>query len=223
MPLLHNGKETEYTISNTGKVFSLKTNKMLKLNPNKKGYLRVGIYLSDGTIKRISVHKAVLESFGKSKPGKDYQIDHIDGNKLNNNINNLEWVTASENINRAFKNGLKVAKRGEEHPISVYSENQIHEACRLLTTGYSFTKTSDISGIPKSYLYNIVKGNNWNHIVKDYNLGNVYSKTKMTDNIKNDIEYYLGLKYKKSDIIKIINKKYSINSKHLVYNYNRKK
>jgi hypothetical protein len=64
------------------------------------------------------VHRLVAETFIPNSNNKN-QINHIDGNKLNNSINNLEWCTASENIKHAFKIGLKKQKIGKENPRSI--------------------------------------------------------------------------------------------------------
>lgn len=67
----------------------------------KNGYLKAHI---NG--KYVFVHRVIAELFCDN-PNRYEQVDHIDGNKLNNRADNLEWVTASENMRRAYKNGLK--------------------------------------------------------------------------------------------------------------------
>lgn len=217
----YKGIRTNYLVSNTGKVYSVKYKKCLSTTPNHRGYLRVGIYLPDGTVKRLSVHAMVLETFVGEKPSKEYQVDHIDGDKTNNDLSNLEWVTPSENISRAFKNGLKTGIKGTNHPVSVYSDLQIHKACRLLEKGLSIPDVSKKVGIPKSYLYSIAKGNQWNHIVSQYDLSNINMKMSTPKHVKKEIGDMLELGYKKSEIIKILNDKYKGNFKNVVYNYGR--
>lgn len=99
-----------YIISNLGRVYSQKTNKFLKPNRNNSGYERVQIYINNQR-KHIFVHIKVVEKFG-DKNGKmipsyidsltdiGLSIDHIDGRKSNNSINNLELVTHQENCLR---------------------------------------------------------------------------------------------------------------------------
>lgn len=217
----YNGIKTDYLVSNTGEVYSIRYKKCLKQTVNHRGYLRVGIYLPDGTVKRVSVHVMVLETFVGPKPTLKHQVDHIDGNKTNNDLSNLEWVTPSENITRAFKSGLKSGVKGNKHPVSVYSEIQIHKACKLLEKGISIPETSKRVGIPKSYLYSIAKGKQWNHIVSQYNLNNINKKSTVSADIKNEISTMISLGYKKSKIIKILNNKYGGDYKHIVYNYGR--
>lgn len=77
----------------------------LKTHPNSNGYLRVSMNLT-GKSKEYFVHRLVAQCFIENPEGKD-KVNHKDGNKINNNAYNLEWVTSSENNKHAFKTGLK--------------------------------------------------------------------------------------------------------------------
>ena len=218
----YKGIKTIYTVSNTGKVYNSRNKKYLALTPNKKGYIRVSIYLPNGDAKRVSVHVMVAETFIGPKPTSNHQVDHIDGDKTNNNVTNLEWVTPSENIERAFKTGLKSAVKGVDHPVSVYTEQQIHDACKYLQDGYTVPETAKIVGIPKSYLYTIARGENWSHIVSLYDLSYIKVHTRVSDEIRQEIGVMLEMGFKKSVIISILNNKYGGDFKNTVYNYGRK-
>lgn len=69
------------------------------------GYQRVTLQIN-GYRKHERVHRLVAKAF-VSNPDNKEQVNHIDGNKLNNHYTNLEWVTNSENQDHAFKTGLK--------------------------------------------------------------------------------------------------------------------
>lgn len=127
-----------YQVSNLGKIKSLGRTierigvkgtkfyknypeKLLKQTKNKKGYLTV-ILSKNNKNKIIRVHRIVAQTFlDLKKNGKE--VNHKDGNKENNCISNLEWITHQENIIHAYKNRLKkgsmLGKFGKEHNSSM--------------------------------------------------------------------------------------------------------
>lgn len=74
--------------------------------------------------KLIKAHRAVAETF-IDNPYSKPQINHIDGNKLNNCVNNLEWVTAKENSIHTVKHGLWKPKFGEDNPVSKLTKEDV--------------------------------------------------------------------------------------------------
>lgn len=92
----------DYYVSKRGFVLSCKNNKKRILKPdNSKGYLRV-VLSKNGKTKRFMIHRLVAQSFIRNSENKP-EVNHIDGNKLNNQLNNLEWVTRSENEIHNFR------------------------------------------------------------------------------------------------------------------------
>lgn len=99
------GYEGLYQVSNHGRVKSLNYNhtkkeKVLVPLKHQNGYLFVNI---NG--KQQSIHRLIAKTFIPNQKNKN-QVNHIDGNKENNRIDNLEWCTAKENTRHAYKNGL---------------------------------------------------------------------------------------------------------------------
>ena len=78
---------------------------LLKEFINKKGYKQVTLYDDNGKPKTMRVHKLVALAFIENKNNLP-QINHIDGNKLNNEVSNLEWISNYDNMQHAIKNGL---------------------------------------------------------------------------------------------------------------------
>lgn len=107
-PLVYknNDLSDRYLLSDNGEIFSLKTKKVLKQTITENGYYGVCISLGSRREKMlIKTHIAVAMNYVDGfKDG--LVVNHKDGNKLNNNSSNLEWVTRSENIKHAYKNGL---------------------------------------------------------------------------------------------------------------------
>lgn len=94
------GYETIYEISDVGVVRNKKTQRIIKAKDNGWGYLLTRLN-KDGVRKGIAVHRLVAMTF-ISNPNKKPEVNHKDGNKLNNSVSNLEWVTRSENIKHAW-------------------------------------------------------------------------------------------------------------------------
>lgn len=87
----------EYKVSSDGFIISKRDNTPMKPSKNPRGYLITNIMMPDGSIKGISIHGAVAKSFLGDKTADGLQINHIDGDKENNRLENLEWVTPKEN------------------------------------------------------------------------------------------------------------------------------
>ena len=101
-----------YSISEEGEVWSEKSKKFLSIYPDKDGYLLCGITHA-GKRKLHKIHRLVALTFIPNPENKP-QVNHIDGNKANNHIDNLEWASAKENINHAWASGLSKSKLTEE-------------------------------------------------------------------------------------------------------------
>lgn len=98
-----------YQVSNLGRVKSLKHSKegkLLKGRVTGKGYLSVALF-RNSVRKSNSIHRLVAEAFIPNPENKP-EVNHIDENKLNNDVSNLEWVTSKENSNHGTRNLLYV-------------------------------------------------------------------------------------------------------------------
>ena len=89
----------DYQVTTWGRVFNKNTGKYVHQEVHHKGYLRVDLW-KDGLRKHYKVHRLVAEAFIPN-PHKKPQVNHIDGNNQNNSVTNLEWVTNSENCEKA--------------------------------------------------------------------------------------------------------------------------
>lgn len=93
-------ENTQYYISENGEIYN--SNTRIKLRPKKDGYLRYSIYINN-ELKTIPAHILVYKAFVNNIIFNE--IDHIDGNKLNNHYTNLRDISHSENMNNAMNNG----------------------------------------------------------------------------------------------------------------------
>ena len=106
--IIIDGKETFYSVSNYGEVRNDSTRTLLGGHVNNNGYRMV--HLRQRMNKMCSVHRLVMKAFKPCDNMDDLQINHIDGNKLNNYIENLELSTALENMRHSYINGLQPRK-----------------------------------------------------------------------------------------------------------------
>ena len=116
--------DKKYIISDTPK-------RILKPMKNKKGYLRVEL-----KGKNYFVHRLVALSFLPNTLNKE-QVNHIDCNKTNNNVSNLEWVTNSENHKHKCENGLNVTLKGKDH--YAYGQYNKNHHCNIQVAKYSLS------------------------------------------------------------------------------------
>ena len=93
-----------YLVSNTGKIWSLRTDKELQKPLDRYGYERVTLHNENGQ-RATLVHRIVANAFIPNPENKK-TINHIDCNKTNNSVENLEWATDSEQMRHAYDNGL---------------------------------------------------------------------------------------------------------------------
>lgn len=104
-----------YSISDQGEVINLKTNKILKCSKDRDGYLQLSISSDNKSYSR-RIHRLIAETFIPNPENKP-QVNHIDGNKLNNHISNLEWVTAKENIRHSWSLGLSKSSENQRKAV----------------------------------------------------------------------------------------------------------
>jgi hypothetical protein len=125
----------EYHISDHGRIKSFKWGKEKNLKPHlSNGYLRIGI-CTKGKRKLVKVHRLVAKAFIENTENK-LEINHKDGNKLNNHIDNLEWSTRKENINHAWQNGLfestrLSASKRQSKPVIDVTTGKKYESLKL--------------------------------------------------------------------------------------------
>jgi len=107
----------DYEITKEGQVINKLTGKIVKPQRNGKGYLRVAVGK-----KLMFVHRMVAEKYIPNPENKP-QVNHKDGNKENNRVENLEWVSNQQNRNHAVNKGLQI--HGEKCPWAKLTEKQV--------------------------------------------------------------------------------------------------
>lgn len=120
-----------YEVSNLGRIRHTKYKRLL--SPFKsKGYMRIGLITNNRGQQKFPVHRLVATAFVDGYTEERHFVNHIDGNKINNTAENLEWVTASENTIHAIQTGLLKVVTGERNGQSTISEAEARRICELL-------------------------------------------------------------------------------------------
>lgn len=133
------GYEGMYQVSNNGRIKSFYSGKekILKQSKNTHGYMTVKLHYNKVGVTK-TVHGIVANHF-MSKPTPDHQVNHIDGDKSNNQLKNLEWVTGSENKIHAYTNGLMNANHLKRAVIQINKDGEITARFDSLTEAEKHT------------------------------------------------------------------------------------
>jgi len=151
-----------YQVSNIGRIKSLerysanqwsekarfREEKILSYQLTKDGYPSIKLSKNGNAI-RHRIHRLVALCFLENPFGKE-QVNHINGIKTDNRVENLEWATCSENMEHAYKSGLRTAPSGVDSPYSVFSKQDVLDIRDSFKNG--------ISQIELAKKYNVTMG-----------------------------------------------------------------
>ncbi len=152
-----------YSVSSYGNIRNDKTGNIRKFVPSKHNrYARLSIG-NTAHRKQYAVHRLVAEAF-LEKPEGAYEVNHINGNKYDNRVENLEWCTHSENMKHACRTGLCPYPKAPTSPVVQLSPNM-----QILGIYDSCVEASEATGVPVNTIYctvcqgnkNPVNGNVW--------------------------------------------------------------
>lgn len=171
------GFENYYCVSNTGKIKSLPRivvnsrsiphkirERILKPVFSGRDYHAVTMYNSKENIcLKTYIHRIVANAF-LPNPENLPQVNHKDGDKANNSVSNLEWVTSSENMTHAINKKL-IDNRGESCKTTNLTDEKVIKIRKLAETEiFDFGEIGELFKISRTQVYNIVKRKNWTHI-----------------------------------------------------------
>ena len=142
--IYHNRTEkTIYKVNQIGQIYNTETSIVIKQFLSKSGYPQVSIYVN-GKKESKRVNRIVAETFKPVRCASCVEVDHIDGDKLNNHYRNLEWVTHHENVLRHHGRGTYRKGKSPKYKQRVdvkWPDEVVHEICRLFELKYT---SSDI-------------------------------------------------------------------------------
>ncbi len=154
----------DYMVSNYGRIKSYVRvkQKILKTSTYNTGYKYVRFA---GTNKNFLVHRVVAKAFIPNPENKP-EVNHKDGNPSNNHVDNLEWVTRSENAQHAFNNGMfpKNHQRGEIGANSKLNKEDVLKIIELRDKGLGFLEIAEKFEITRQHAGKIYRRESWEHL-----------------------------------------------------------
>lgn len=164
----------EHAVTKDGRIFSHLSNRFL--SPCMRGeYLSIGLYLKGKRV-GVSVHRLVAEAFIPNPEGKPC-VNHIDGNKLNNHVSNLEWVTHSENAIHAVDTGLKGPTVNAYRQLT---RDTICRICTMLQDGFRVKDVSEALGVRQPVVSMIKAGKQYKDISSEFDLTTIPYKGRVS-------------------------------------------
>lgn len=158
------GFEDKYIIYEDGKVLSLYRNNFMTPKADKDGYFRVGLWDGIKIHNRI-IHRLIAIHFIEGRTKERDIVNHKDGNKQNNQISNLEWVTVQENSTHASENGLLKGRKGIKHHNAKLTESDVKEIKYFLENKLlGCRRLGRLYGVNPGTIQKIQWGQRWSHI-----------------------------------------------------------
>lgn len=133
-----------------------------KQHIRENGYLQVGIFTDSKIRKTVKVHRLVGLAFGIIKPHE--MINHIDGDKTNNRLSNLEKTTWSENMKHAIRTGLLINPTCENHRSTRLVRDDIRKIKLMAEYGLTTVQISEVYNMSSNSVSDILKGKTWSRL-----------------------------------------------------------
>lgn len=181
-------KENLYSIEKDGRVYSHTAKKYMKTSFDKDGYITVNLRNNQNGYSHFAIHRLLMIAYKPILNMENMTVDHIDGNKYNNILENLQWVTASENTHLAHITGLNKS-HGESHGRAKITEQEARKIIELLELGYSYDeilKEIPNNNLTKKIISKIKYNETWKflprHNVQRLSLNGVHKNGKEDEN-----------------------------------------
>lgn len=160
----------DYIISSDGHVYSTKNvgrgkyHKEIKQRENCDGYMDVTVGPNFARTTR-KVHRLVALAFLPPPPNDSYEVDHKDRNRKNNNVDNLQWVTHKENVQKIPYAVGSAARSGSKNGRAINDESVVREIRKLYEQeNKTIAYISKLYNVPYSTVFNIVKYKTWKNV-----------------------------------------------------------
>ncbi len=160
---------SRYKISESGTIIRAKDSVLIQSQINQEGYHNVKLVNDEGVRKTVRVHRMVAITYIPN-PDSLPEVNHLNG-KDDNHYKSLEWSSPSNNVLHSYATGLRPRTKGADSARAKYSEDTIHQICKLIEDGYRNKDIVEmIPGINKSLVKCLKRKVRWTHITSLYNI-----------------------------------------------------
>jgi hypothetical protein len=150
-----------HLINKNGIVYNSKTGNYIKPNLGRRGYFTISLCIN-GVCKTKTLHRIIANCFIPNQDNKP-EVNHKNGIKTDNRIDNLEWVTHKENLAYAYELNL-INNTGENNKISILKDIQVLEIRDKYNKGVKTSVLSELYNVSKSTINYVTARRNWKHI-----------------------------------------------------------
>lgn len=151
-----------YRVYESGRVYSVLRNRLMSVRINPKGYNRINLGPKNKQFNYLQ-HRLIAELFIPNPENKP-QINHINGIKTDNRLENLEWCTAAENMKHAKDTGLIWHPKGQETHNSKLKNAHVFFIRSMINMGFNQSELANLFSINQSIVSRIKNKQNWQHV-----------------------------------------------------------
>ena len=153
----------DYEINSEGIVRKISTKRIKKSFKRPDGYIGIQLYITKEKVKNYQLHRLIANAFIPNPDNKLY-VNHIDSNRENNSLNNLEWVTFEENVKHGYELGY-ASNKGSNNGFSVLTEEQVLEMrSKRENDNLTYQQLATQYNVSYGCVAGIIQRKNWKHI-----------------------------------------------------------
>ena len=159
---------SRYKASTDGEIYTPswkggRSGKIISPAKDAGGYMRTMLVNDEGRTATIKVHRIIATTFLENPEAKE-TVNHINGIKHDNRVENLEWATRSENVKHSFRTGLQ-SNKGSKGPTSILTESQVLQIREMFKPGVCGRKyLGEMFKVSPATIKDVILRKTWNHI-----------------------------------------------------------
>lgn len=212
---------SNYIIRSNGEIYSLYKNiTMNQVLQERIGYYRIQLKADDGNKNNLLAHRLVALAFIPNPENKP-EVNHIDGNKLNNDVSNLEWATKHENMKHAHHLKLR-DNNGTGNPRNLLTEKEVLDIYDKLLDGARVSDLATSYNVSRPTISDIKAKRNWQELLSD--LPDIRHNTKQESLSENTVRWICSELQQGTRVCDILKKSRNKNiTEDQIFNIKRKK